>query len=357
MSLLRDSLVPALLAAGLAATLVAGCGGGTSQVQNYQPNHLIALGEESSVLDDQAPTTAESGNGRKYSVNGVDTTGAVNCAQLPTVPQYVAARYGLVFKQCLNGYTGTPTAFAYARAGARVEDQINGLEAQIDAAEQDLGSLGPGDLLTVWIGVNDLIDLYRQLSLGRLSQDQALAEAQRRGARVAQIINERILAKGAHALVFTAPDMGLSPYARARLTSADPDPAYASVGPDDGATALLSELSTRYNGYLRVSIDPKRFDGRNFGLVFADEAVQAIHANPANFGAYLSSPYDIGTANCTVALTACTNAVDTSGNNTGGLAAGTSSTSNLWAGDRWLGYPGHYLLGSQAQSRLLSLPF
>lgn len=344
--------VSALVAAVLAAGIVAGCGGGTSQVVAYIPDRLIVLGEESSVLDDSADAGTTTGNARKYTVNGIDTTtSTASCSTLPIVPQFVAARYGMVFGACLGGATTTPTAFDYAKAGARVEG-VDGLHAQLARA----GALGAGDLLTVWFGVNDLIDIYRRQATGEWTEAQALAEAQRLGMLAAQIISDEILATGAHALVFTAPDVGLSPYARARVTTADP--AAAGVGPDADAMTRLSKLASEFNGYLRVSIDPKRYDGRNYGLVFPDEAVQAINANPANFTAYLASPYNVTDAVCTVAdLRACTSATDATGANSGGMVAGTTFSTNLWAGDRWLSYPAHYLIGTQAQSRLNALPF
>ena len=119
-----------------------------------------------------------------------------------------------------------------------------------------------------------------------------------------------------------------------------------------------SELNS-FNGYLRVSIDPQRFDGRNFGLVFADEAVQAINANSAGYTTYLVSPYNITDAACgSTPLLTCSNAIDTTTNlNTGGLVTGALYNTHLWASDRWLGYPAHYLLGLTAQNRLSVLPF
>lgn len=333
------------------AAVVAGCGGGTSQVEVFVPGRLVVLGEESSVLDDSLAT----GKARKYAVNYYDSTAAaVDCAQLVIVPQWIAIHYGLVFKECrAASSTAAVTAFNHAVAGARLEDPLTGLAAQLARA----GTLQSSDLFTVWFGVNDIVDIYRRLAAGLLTQEQAYAEAARLGKVAAGLINDRLLGAGAHALVLTAPDVGLSPYAIARTTSADPDSPYPGGAADPSAVTHLSELSTQFNGNLRVGIDPQRFDGRNFGLVFPDEAVQAIHANPSNFGIYLFPPYNVAEAVCSVGLTGCTNSQDSAGVNNGGMVAGATYNTHLWAGDRWLGYPAHYLLGTQAVSRVSTLPF
>ena len=337
-------LAPAALAASAAALLLSACGGGTSQAVAFQPSRLVVFGDEASVLDDSDGLH----NARKYSVNGFDTTKvARSCEQLPTMPQYVAARYGLVFEEC-NSAAATATAFSKARAGAKVDDgAATSLVKQIDGV-----TLSSGDLVSVWIGTNDIIEIYRNLASGRLTQAAAQAEVERRGTLLAEQVN-RILTTGARALVFTVPDLGLSPYARARLTSADPDD--ATVPADAAATSRLTQLSLDFNGYLRTRIDQRRFDGRNFGLLFADEAVQQVVLVPSGFTAYLASPYNVTEAACLVALPDCNDAASTV--NPGQLVTGANNSTHLWASDRWLGFPGHHLLGAQAQSRLASLPF
>ncbi|MEN9418641.1 MAG: hypothetical protein RI988_2261, partial [Pseudomonadota bacterium] len=64
MSSSRFRLTAWLLAG--AAVLLASCGGGTSQIQAFQPPRLVAFGDEASALG---------ANGRKYAVNALTTDG------------------------------------------------------------------------------------------------------------------------------------------------------------------------------------------------------------------------------------------------------------------------------------------
>ena len=148
-------------------------------------------------------------------------------------------------------------------AGATVEGAGNGLAAQATR----IPALDADDLVSVMIGANDLLALQADVAAGRLTDIQAQAETGLLGIAVAQQVNA-LLATGARALVFTVPDLRLTPLARA-ANLARP-----------GASALLSDLSARFNGLLRTGIDATRFDGRNVGLILVDEAVQAVAAAP-----------------------------------------------------------------------------
>ncbi len=343
----RAARLPRISTLALAASallLLSSCGGGTEQVVVFKPNRLVVIGDEASLL------VGANGNGRKYSVNAFNTTsGAADCTLLPTLPQQVATHYGIVFPQC-NPNAVSSTGEMRAKANALLEDSATGLAAQVGAGTP----LGTGDLVTVWFGSNDVIDIYRQYARGQLTLDAATAEARRRGGVAARLVND-LLATNVRALVFTVPDLGLSPYARARVTSADPaDPTGAA---DADAVKHLTALSEAFNAYLRTQIDSTRYNGRHFGLVFPDEVVQQVNAFPSSFGQYLTSPYNISEAACMVDLLACLDSKDSSGANNGGLVAGATNSDHLWASDRWLGYPGHYLLSVRAINLLITLPF
>ena len=144
------------------------------------------------------------------------------------------------------------------------------------------------------IGSNDIIELYERTQSG-LARAAALAEAQRRGALAAVQVNA-MLATGARAIVFTVPDLSSSPYAaRARLS-------------DPGAPQLLSDLTYQFNAYLRTKIDSSAYDGRNYGLVLADDIVAAMARSPASF---LTAPAVTNVPACTLPNDTSANAVAT----------------------------------------------
>lgn len=322
-----------------AAALLAGCGGGVSGGGDFTPTRLVVLGDEASYLDDSDGAH----NARKYSVNGLDSSGNRSCAVLPLAAQSVASRYGLVFAGC-NSAGASVGALNRAQPGAQVDSSSTGLAAQV-AAQQAAGGFGDQTLALLWIGSNDIVSLYQQVNRGTLGWDAALAEARSRGTAAAAQVRV-ILASGARMLVFTAPDMGLSPYARALESAADPDD--SSVVADSQARERLTALTEAYNGNLRTSINPGssyEYDGHNFGLVFPDEVVQAFDETPDGYTGYLISPYNVSDAACSEALPNCDHSADT-------LTYG-----HVWASSRWLGYPAHAMIANQAQDRLDTLPF
>ncbi len=331
MTLLRDlrrhgARVLAPLVA--AAALLSACGGGTSQVQAFVPARLLVLGDEASMVIDDG-----SADGFKYSVNDRSGTTAGKCLLQPTVAQQVARHYGMVFAAC-NPTAATPRAFIQARLGAKVDDATTGLQAQLTAA----GSVGNTDMVLVMIGANDIIDLYGQKLAGTLTAAQATAEAIRRGRVAATQIN-RILGSGARALVVTIPDMGKSPYA---LQAATTDP---------GADTLMSTWSTEYNAALRLGIDATDFDGRNYGLVLADDVIAAMERFPTS---YLTSPANVKTGVCTLASLPQGCLVVTGAT---APAVNLAPNTHLWASDRHFGPVAHTFIGTQAVSRAVNNPF
>ena len=323
---LRRLTLGVLAPVALAAAVLSACGGGTSQIEKFKPSRVVVLGDEASALIDDGAH-----NAFKYSVSGLNASTVRDCTVLPTVVQSIASYYGFVFAEC--NLAGAPvTAVNRAKAGATVTDASTGLAKQM--AE---GTLGAGDLVTVFFGTNDVIQVYEQFAAGKVTQAAALAEVQARGAAAADQIN-LLLASGAKALVFLAPQMGVSPYAYARQAAGDA-----------GAPQFLNDLTYQFNGYLRTRIDAKRFDARNFGLIITDDVVAAVAKTPSGYTSYLASPYDVANAECVAALPNCTTA-------TADVVSGGGSSTHLWAGDRWLAYPGHALLANQALSRLANLP-
>ena len=313
------------------AALLTACGGGTQQVQKFQPHRLIVFGDESSLIENDA-----NNDGFKYSINDRSlSTG--KCLAQPIFVQLVASHYGFAFEQC-NPNTVSPQAFIRALRLARVDDPTTGLAQQI--ANQ--GGLNARDLVTVMIGSNDIIEVYERTQAG-LSNNDAIDEIRRRGGRVADQVNA-ILSTGARALVFTVPNLGLSPYA-AMANSINP-----------GASALMGNLTYEFNAYLRTRINAAAYDGRNYGLVLADDIVAAMVKQPTS---YLAAPAITNAAACAVPTGASADDVATAllTCDVSNLVSGAGSTTHLWASDRHLGPSAHARIGSQGVARAANNPF
>jgi outer membrane lipase/esterase len=291
-----------------AAVLLAACGGGTTQIQAYQPPRLTAFGDESSSL---------TSDGRKYAVNEFGSDGVtLDCNAAPIWIQDVARAFNFGFAQC--PVSGAETkALTRAAPGARVADVVRQVDAHVAA-----GGFQNEELVLVLAGTWDVLDLYAQFPAR--SRDELINEARARGVRLAEQVN-RMVGLGARVVILTIPDLGLSPYGIAQGTQ---------------GALLMTDLTAALNGRVRATIIN---DGRLIGLVLADEFVQTAARAPGYFG--LSNAKD---AVCTAALPNCT---------TKTVADGATASLYLWASDRWLGMGGHRQLGALAVARATLNPF
>jgi lysophospholipase L1-like esterase len=285
---------------------LAGCGGGTNQIEPFVPRQVILLGDESTTL------TAD---GKRYAINGLNTSNAIDCASLPIWTQLVVASFGMILDRC-NPNNLTARGITRGAPGAKAAD----LEAQI-TAQLTASTPTSKDLFLVMIGLNDIIERYEA---GAGCGDP---ELRARGQLVAAQVN-RLVAADARIIVVTVPDMGLSPYARTREAS------------NPGQSARLTCLTADFNARVRVDIVQ---DGRFIGLVLADDLTQAMTRAPGNF-----SLTNVTDAACTVAAPDCTTAT---------LVSGASTGTHLWADDRHLGPVANNTLASFAETRARNNPF
>ena len=297
--------------AGLA--MLSACGGGTSQVETFQPLRYFAFGDETSVLET---------GGRKYAVNALDTSGRLDCTQQPIWVQQVASAYGFAFAECNPSFLPDTQARMLARAGAKAGDVTAQVEAQVAA-----GGFRDKDLATVLVGANDVLELYSQYPAR--SADSLLADARARGRVLAQTVN-RLVGLGVKVVVSTVPDMGLTPFGRAQKQAFE----------DIDRAAFLTSLTAAFNEQLGVSVV---LDGRFVGLVQADLQFQAIARSPVSFGIA-----DDITPICNVALPQCTTAT---------LVTGGNPATYLWADSTRIAAAGHAQLAQLAVDRAQRNPF
>lgn len=314
-------------AVATAVAVLAACGGGTSQVQAFKPDRVLVLGDENSMITDFTDADGKK-DGFKYTINDRTSTSTGKCQTLPIFAQSVANLYGFVFEQC-NPNSATPKAFILATENATSA----GLGQQVTGVS---GGLGGRDLVTVMIGLHDILEVDAQVK-GGMSEGDARAEIQRRARVAASVINDNILKTGARALIVTIPDLSLSPYGVAEQVSRP------------NAKALLAQLTYDFNAVLRTSIDASAYDGRNYGLVLGDDVVAAMHRVPTG---YLASPAVAEVAACDI-----TKAPTVTQCNTTTLVSGASATSHLWADATHIGPQAHSQIGALAQTRALNNPF
>lgn len=309
------------LSAVAVAVMLASCGGGT-QSEEFVPTRLIAFGDELSLL------TAD---GHNYGVNAIvtttnpdgTTTTAFDCRTYKAWMQQVAAGFGFVFKECNPGNVASPQAIQYAAANARVAD----VAAQITTHGD--GKFSEKDLVTVFVGMHDVLDAYA-LYPGT-PESQLVARVEAAGRDLAAQVN-RIAQANGRVLFVTVHDLGTTPFARAQK----------AANTDTDRAALLSRLTDRFNAGLKIGVIN---DGRRIGLVSLDELSKAVAL--AGTGSGFANVLD---AACTTAPPACTT-------QTVVTAANGSGLTYAWADDLRPSAGMHSRLGQLAENRARSNPF
>lgn len=304
------------LATVAAAALMAGCGGGTSQIDPFAPTRIIAFGDE---------TGAILASGKKYTINGVNAdTKLLDCKLNPNWTQLLAAGFSFVYPQCNTDGVALPQGIMYATVGAKVADVRDKIDQHFSNDR-----VGPKDMVAIMVGVNDILELYRQFPAQ--SKDSLINEAKARGKQLADQVN-RIAQANGRVLVATLFDVGLTPYGQKEK----------ETGTDIDRAAFLDELTNAFNVAMRLNL---LNDGRLIGLVLVDETIQQIARFPGAFG-YT----DVTRAACRtdVALQDCT--TDT-------LVAEANASQWLWAGPTQLGPSAQQRIGSLALTRARNNPF
>jgi phospholipase/lecithinase/hemolysin len=318
------SRIAARAVAGLVAVAaLASCGGGTYQVTAFVPARILTFGDESSML--------VGAQGLKYSINGVSTsTNQIDCTQSPLWTQTLANSYSLVYADCNVDASATTNAVDLTTLDGTVEDVVQKVNA-FQAGDTFNGN----DLVTIWVGMHDVLDGY--LANGTGDQTTLISDMKASGATLANLVNS-IAATGAKVILLTIPDMSETPFAYVESQRGDFD-----------RLKLLSDMSTAFNLGLRSNIIN---DGSKIGLVLVDDLVRNATRSPGSFG-LISLPNQSYGCLDTAPLPTCR--PDTLNNDP---STGQQATASyLWADSTHLAPTEQTQIGNQAVSRAHSNPF
>ena len=321
------SRVAARAVAGIAAVAalaaLASCGGGTYQEQPFVPARILTFGDESSRL--------EGPQGLKYSINGISSaTLQIDCSQAPIWTQQLANSYNLVYANCNINASNETNAIDLTTVNGTVNDVV-----QAVAAFQAGDTFNDNDLVTIWVGMNDVINDYK----ANASPDETavLADMNATGTTLAGVVNQ-IAASGAKVILLTIPDMSDTPFAYTESQRGDFD-----------RLKELSDMSTQFNLGLRSNINN---DGSEIGLVLVDDLVRNMVRSPGSFGLIQLDNQSYGCLT-SYPLPTCTTETLNNDPSTGQPA----NAAFLWADPTHLGSVGQAQIGNQAVSRAHSNPF
>jgi outer membrane lipase/esterase len=313
--------VTGLAAAGALAAL-ASCGGGTYQQQAFVPVRLLSFGDESSRL--------QGSQGLKYSINGISpVTLQTDCSFAPIWNQALANSYGLVYANCNPNSSFETNAIDETTVNGTVADVV-----QKVAAFQAGDTFNGNDLVTIWVGMHDILNDYQANATG--DGTVLLQDMKEQGAALASVVNG-IAAAGAKVIILTVPDMSYSPFAFTESQRGDFD-----------RMKLLSDMSTQFNVGLRSNI---LNDGSKIGLVLVDDLVRNAVRSPGSFGLISFDNQSYGCLD-SAPLPTCSSETLRPDPSTG-----QATTGFLWADATHLGAVMQAQIGSQAVGRAHSNPF
>jgi outer membrane lipase/esterase len=204
------------------AVLIAACGGGQIESQ-LRPSRVVVFGDGFSDMGQVG--------GKRYTVN--------SAVGINVWTAELAASYGVTLTAQASGGT------AYATGNARINTHPDaaGNAATPTVAEQigtflaAPGAVGANDLIVVGGGIADIIAEVKQLDDGLQTSAQTLADVQQAGRDLGAQVRRLVQAGATHVVVTGTYDLGKTPWATA-----------------SGKAALLTDLSTKFNTELLVSI-------------------------------------------------------------------------------------------------------
>ena len=252
----------------------------------------------------------------------------IDCTANPIWTQVVAGSYGLVYANCNIDASFETSAIDLTTVDATVADVVRSV-----AAFQAGDTFNGNDLVTIWVGMHDILDDYR--SNATSDESGLLADMRAQGQTLAGVVNA-IAAAGGKVVLLTVPDMSESPFAYAESLRGDFD-----------RLKLLSDMSTAFNLGLRTHIIN---DGSQVALVTVDDLVR--NATRASGSAFIQ--FDNQSYGCldTAPLPACT--IDTLRNDP---TTGQPTQSFLWADAMHLGASMQAQIGGAASQRAHGNPF
>lgn len=185
-----------------------------------------------------------------------------DCATATIWTQYVARAFGKGFEdEC---QADLPGAVSYASAGAKVAD----LATQITAA-RDAGQLKSGTLVTLWLGQNDIVEIFDSGLPDKVTEVESRAKA-----LIADV--KRIMDTGAKVILVNAPNLAYSPFALERKTTGCNDTSKDCNGD-------MEALVSAFNKQLLASLGEKYTSrGRQLGFVDA-ERLSNLYARDASY--------------------------------------------------------------------------
>ncbi len=310
------------------------CAASLADVKSFTAAGTPAYGYFSSVNTGNVVnvvTRIDLGQGDYAAVTGAalkrTTDQIYNCAATTIWTQYVARAFGKGYAaDCPLDRSG---AVSFAADKAKVAD----LASQI-AAAKSAGQLNEGALVTVWLGQNDLVEIFDNAGI----TDKAAAATQRAITLIDGV--KQILATGAKVVLVNAPNLAYSPYALALKSEACAGVSARPCNPD------MDALVVAFNKQLITSLGTEyALNGRKLGYVDAAQLTNSYarstsHENKRQCDAAKMTRPD-GTLDNT-SLLYCNSATLVSDSNIGAY---------LWTDDRHLSITLHNLIAQTALTR------
>jgi outer membrane lipase/esterase len=294
--------------AAVAALVVAGCGGGSSDAP--VASRVIAFGDSLSDIGAYTPATqiplGQAAGvppffGGKFTTNShTGYTATSNSSTSNVWVEWIAARVGVPITPHEVGFGPTPnrvkcpvatsnpalagSCTGYAQGGSRVTSPagignpngngINGVSPapmtipmvqQVADHHTRFNGFNSGDLVFVFGGNNDTFVQFSLVGAGAITPTQATTAVQAAATELAALVRTQILDRGAtRVAVMTLPDASVAP---------------GFSGLDANSRGLLSALSAAFNTTLLAALD-----GSGARIIDVRALNAAVMASPSTYG-------------------------------------------------------------------------
>lgn len=368
-------------AATTAAVSLVACGGGKRDP--FVPTRLVVFGDESGFMrasdsttlagipqSNPADTSPAAAPGQRYTVNQFNdgtTYDGFLCGQTDKLTwfQHIALHYGMQFAECIE----TPSAPAAAETWATESAKVADVTSAINAFPNYRAGFNDKDLVAISVGANDIKEAADSIfnHSGDISAWRSLLRA--RGQSLVPYI-KAITDQGAHVVLLTVLDLGLTPYATAQnggtaWNPATPPEIDCESAPNPASLTykneVLSMLTACFNIGLRSFSGSNFVDGRVLALVRSDVLVRTLGAQNSVVFGHRTDPLCPMSGN-TLNLNQCrANSHDVVVSGVTVLTADTTQPNitdydhmgtYLWAGDVYLSHVGQTQLASWALSQI-----
>lgn len=321
----------------------------------------VGYANPTGVTDPNNPSTSAPPNLVSFNyvgtatVNGAPGTSVVKnqyyqypCTSGSNAALIIAHAFGFGFRNNADG-NGCPNDLTNGQNYAAVNNKVADVQAMVASK---LSTLGSGVLVVVWVGQNDVLEIFNGSTWPTLTQK--INEAARRADVLASVL-QSILNTGANLLVINVPEIGASPYALGSTATLGGGCVVSGSSCNGDLDQVVDAFNHTliYGGRSRnlpyAGMSTYTNNGRQWGLVDAWQISQSYSANTSSYvNSAICDPNLVFKPDGSKPVTTDPTKSWVQYCTSSSLLSGSSTNTYLWADSLHLSGIGHGAIGTTA---------